>query len=129
MMISSSISVGEALARLKSEKTLEGYSIDFTGVKIKALDAFYLGKAGIDVPDEIIEYDDAEVAHDPEFDDYEWKRVNENPLSEGKEKLTVSIELDKKVKNWIKNNGIEIDDLLEKLVQDFYSSNQLIKGR
>lgn len=70
-----SITVSEALKRLKSGDKLEGITIDFKNVKVKPLDAFKLGKAGIEVPEEVIEYDDADVAYDPEFDDYEWERM------------------------------------------------------
>lgn len=127
-MNSSSISVSEALECLKNGKTLEGVSISFSSeAKIKALDAFRLGKAGIEVPDELIEYNDVDIVHDPEFDDYEWKRIGEDPLSELKETITVNIELDKQLNNWIKNNDIQIDNLLEKLIKDFYTANQLIR--
>ncbi len=120
---SKNLSVTEALKHLEEGKKLEGLAIDFKGEKIKAMEAFRLGKAGIDVPDEAIVYDDADVAYDPEFDDYEWHRTEEDPL---KERLTVHIEIEKEVNTWIRENGIEIDHLLEKLIRDFYSSNQMI---
>lgn len=126
MKNSKHISVAEALKRLKEGKKLKGVAIDFKGAKVKALEAFKLGKAGIDVPDEVIVYDDADVAYDPEFDGYEWQRTDIDPL---KERLTVNIEIEKDVKTWIQKNGIEIDHLLEKLIHDFYSSNRMIKGK
>ena len=126
MKNSKNISVAEALKRLKDGKKLKGVAIDFKGEKVKALEAFKLGQAGIDVPDEVIVYDDADVAYDPDFDDYEWQRTDIDPL---KERLTVNIEIEKDVKTWIQKNGIEIDHLLEKLVHDFYSSNQMIKRK
>ena len=125
-MSSKKISVAEALKRLKDGKKLKGAAIDFKGAKVKALEAYKLGQAGIDVPDEAIVYDDADVAYDPDFDDYEWQRTDIDPL---KERLTVNIEIEKDVKTWIQKNGIEIDHLLEKLIHDFYASNQMIKGR
>lgn len=123
-----SITVSKALKRLKKGKTIAGMVVDFTGEKVKALDAFKLGKAGIEVPDEIIEYDDQDIAYDPEFDDYEWKRTDIDPFQTIKEKLTVHIEIDQDINAWIRKNSIEIDHLLEKLIHDFYSANQLIKG-
>lgn len=126
MKNSKNISVAEALKRLKDGKKLKGVAIDFKGEKVKALEAFKLGRAGIDVPDEVIVYDDADVAYDPDFDDYEWQRTDIDPL---KERLTVNIEIEKDVKTWIQKNGIEIDHLLEKLIHDFYSSNQMIKRK
>lgn len=128
-MNSSSISVIEALELLKRGKTLKGYSITFGKAKIKALDAFQLGKAGIDVPDELIEYDDADVAYDPDFDDYAWKRTDQNPVIGIKDKLTVNIEVDHNVNTWLQKNDIDLDHLLEKLIHDFYSAHQLIRSR
>jgi hypothetical protein len=80
-------------------------TVDFRGVKIKALDAFQFGKAGIEVPDEAIEYDDADIAYDPEFDDHEWKRTDIDPLESLKEKLTVAIEIEKEVRAWIQKTA------------------------
>ena len=127
MNSSKPITVSEALEQVKRGESLEGYTIDFKGEKIKALDAFKLGKAGIEVPDELIEYDDADIAYDPEFDEYEWERTEEDPIESLKEELTVKIELDPTVTTWIKKKDIKLSQLLEKLIQDFYSANQLIK--
>ncbi len=129
MMNSKSISVAEALKRLNTGDKIEGVAIDFKGAKVKALDAFKLGKAGVQVPDEVIVHDDTDVAYDPDFDEYEWKRTDIDPFKSLKERLTVNIEIEKDVEAWIQKNGIELDHLLEKLIHDFYSSNQMIKGK
>ncbi len=128
-MNSKSISVAEALKRLNTGDKIEGVAIDFKGAKVKALDAFKLGKAGVQVPDEVIVHDDTDVAYDPDFDEYEWKRTDIDPFKSLKERLTVNIEIEKDVEAWIQKNGIELDHLLEKLIHDFYSSNQMIKGK
>jgi uncharacterized protein (DUF4415 family) len=123
------ISVLEALARLDKGESIKDSHINFKGAKVKALDAFKLGKEGIDVPDEVIFYNDDDIAYDPEFDDYEWERTDLDPLNDLKEKLTVSIEIKEDVKEWIQKNGIEVNHLMEALLQNFYSANQLIKGK
>ena len=89
-MASKSITVTEALKRIEDGEKIEGITIDFKNTKVKALDAFKLGKSGIEVPDEVIEYDDADIAYDPDFDDYKWERTDIDPISDLKEKLTVS---------------------------------------
>ena len=128
MNSSKPITVSEALERIRRGESIEGQTIDFKGKKIKALDAFMLGKAGVEVPDELIEYDDADIAYDPEFEEYEWERTEEDPIeSLIKEELTVKIELDPTVTTWIKKKDIKLSQLLEKLIQDFYSASQLIK--
>jgi hypothetical protein len=73
------ITVAEALERLKSGENLEGVTIDFKNVN---------------------------VAYDPEFDDYEWERTDIDPLENLKERLTVSIEIDKEQNVWIQKNKI-----------------------
>lgn len=128
-MNSKSITVAEALKLLEKGEKIEDVSVDFKGRKVKALDAFKLGKAGIEVPDEVIEYDDKDIAYDPEFDDYEWKRTDIDPFQRIKEKITVNIEIDKDVNAWIRKNSIELDHLIEKLIHDFYSANQMIKRK
>lgn len=129
-MNSKSITVTEALNLLKAGGEMGELTIEFKkGEKVKALDAFQLGKAGIEVPDEVIEYDDADVAHDPDFDDYEWERTDSDPFKALKERVTVNIEIEKGVKTWIQKNGIEIDLLIEKLIHDFYSASQMMKRK
>jgi len=128
MMNNRSISVSDALDRLKNGKIIEGFKIEFAGAKVKAMDAFRLGKVGVDVPDEVIVYDDADIAYDPEFDDHEWQRTDEDPVSSLREKRTVAIEIAPHIDAWILKEGISLAPLLEKLIQDFYSSHQLIKG-
>ncbi len=128
MNSSKPITVLEALEWLKRGGSLEKQMIDFKGEKIKALDAFKLGKAGFEVPDELIEYDDADITYDPDFDEYEWERTEEDPIESLKEELTVKIALDTTVTAWIKKKDIKLSQLLEKLIQDFYSANQMIKG-
>ena len=80
-MSSKRISVAEALKRLKDGEKMEELTINFKRAKVKALDAFKLRKAGVRVPEEVIVYDDADVANDPEFDNYEWKRTDIDPCS------------------------------------------------
>lgn len=126
---SNHITVSEALSRLEKGEDIEHFSIDFEGESIKALDAFKLGKVGVEVPEELIEYDDADIAYDPEFDDYNWVRTDEDPVASLKEELTVEIEVDKAVSYWVKNKGIKLNDLLGKLLQDFYAANQMIKEK
>lgn len=42
------ISVSEALQMLESGQGLSGFFIDFDGIKVEALDAMRLNKAGVD---------------------------------------------------------------------------------
>ena len=126
-MTNNTISVAEALKRIQQGASLSGCTVDFQDARLKALDAFQLGKAGIDVPEEVIVYDDHDIAYDPEFDDYEWQRTDEDPYSMLSEKLTVQLVVEKEISDWIKEHHIDLDHLLQKLIHDFYSSHKIIE--
>lgn len=122
------IAAKEALALINAGKSIDSYKVMVTE-SMDAMNAFHLRKNGVDVPDDLITYDDADIAYDPEFDDYEWERTDLDPLNDLKEKLTVSIEINEDIKEWIQKNGIEVNHLLEELLQNFYSTYQLINGK
>ena len=126
-MTNNTISVTEALERIQQGASLTGYTVDFQHTQVKALDAFQLGKAGIDVPEDVIIYDDHDIAYDPEFDDYEWQRTDEDPYTALHEKLTVELSVTKEISDWIRENNIAVDHLLQKLIHDFYSSHKMIE--
>ncbi|MBL7783506.1 MAG: hypothetical protein JNM22_19895 [Saprospiraceae bacterium] len=129
-MSSKKMTLAEALTLLRSGEKMDKLTIDFKkGDKVKALDAFKLGKAGIMVPEEVIEYDDSDIAYDPDFDDYEWVRTNTNPNKTIKEKLTIDIELEKNIQIWLQKNNIEINILIEKLIHDFYSAEHIDEAK
>lgn len=121
------ITVAEALARLQRGDTLAGWTIDFRGETIKARDAFTLGKAGVEVPDAVIAYDDADVAPDPEFDDYTWERTQEDPLADLPDRLTVALTLDAEIQAWIRRENIQLTPLLERLLRDFYTAHRMVR--
>jgi hypothetical protein len=131
MSNSNHISVAEALARLRRGDAIAGATIDFRGAQVKARDAFALGKAGIEVPDAVIVYDDADVAADPEFDDYTWERTEEDPLADppDTEKLTVDLSVDAELRAWIQRENIPLQPLLEQLLRDFYATYRMTRDK
>lgn len=74
------ISVSEALQMLESGLSLSGFSIDFDGIKVEALDAMRLNKAGVMVPEEVIWYNDEDIAYDEDFEG-DWQQVEDNGVS------------------------------------------------
>jgi len=126
-MNSKSITTQQAIVLLERGEKIAGFEVDFEGEKIKAIDAFKLGKGGIDVPEEFIEYKDEDVAYDPEVDEYERERVDYDPLSIIKEQIDIKIKIDSDIKAWIQSNDIKIDRLVEELVKNFYATNKLIQ--
>lgn len=129
MSDSNYITVAEALARLQRGDTIAGATIDFRGAQVKALDAFTLGKAGIEVPDAVIVYDDADVAADPEFDDYTWQRTDEDPLADSEGGFTVRLDLDAELRAWIQQENIPLQSLLERLLRDFYAAHRMTQDK
>ena len=123
------ISVAEALARLQRGDSITGATIDFRGAQVKARDAFTLGQAGIEVPDAVIVYDDADVAADPEFDDYDWQRTDADPLADSEGGLTVRLDLDAELRAWIQQENIPLQSLLERLLRDFYAAHRITQEK
>ena len=123
------ISVAEALARLQRGDSITGATIDFRGAQVKARDAFTLGQAGIEVPDAVIVYDDADVAADPEFDDYDWQRTDADPLADSEGGLTVRLDLDAELRAWIQQENIPLQSLLERLLRDFYAAHRITQDK
>lgn len=124
-----SISVKDALRLIKNGKEIKGQDVDFGGSQIKASDAYLLSMAGVKVPENLIVYDDLDVVHDPQFDNYSWERTDYDPFQSLKDKLTVNIEIENEIRIWLQKNDIELGKLMGKLIKDFYSSNQLLKGK
>lgn len=73
-MANHKISVAEALQRVAAGESVRECSVDFEHVKVEALVAFKLGKAGIEVPETVIYYNDDDIVYDEEFEG-DWVRV------------------------------------------------------
>ena len=52
---------------------------------------------------------------------------NEHPYTARHEKLTVELTVTKEISDWIRENNIAVDHLLQKLIHDFYSSHKMIE--
>lgn len=94
----SKLTVAEALQRARTEEPLQGYQVDFTDHKAEALEAMQLAKAGIDVPEESMYYDDEAIAEDEAFEG-EWTPVvDTDGLEEAEAALNVRLQLNPEVK-------------------------------
>jgi len=119
------ISVGEALKKIDKGLSLSEYAIDFEHVKVEALDVMKLAKNGVQVPEEVIYYDDEAIQHDEAFDG-EWQHINYDPVAQVSEATEVKITLKKEVKNWVESQNIQLEQLIENLLDNFYQTQQLI---
>ena len=127
-MTQNKISVAEALKRLESGKSVADYSIYFERVKVEALDVMKLTKAGVNVPEEAIYYDDDDIVYDEEFEG-DWERIDYDPIQELEPQTEVKIFLKKDVRQWIESENIKLDKLIEILVDGFYRSQKVVKEK
>lgn len=118
------ISVSEALRKLESGESVNGYSIDFDRIKVEALDVMKLSKGGIVVPETAIYYDDDAIVYDEDFEG-DWVRVD----TKIKPKTEVRITLEEDLKRWIEKNNIRLDQLLEKLLEGFYQAQKMASDK
>ncbi|MBK8920305.1 MAG: hypothetical protein IPM81_02180 [Saprospirales bacterium] len=114
------ISVSEALRKLEAGESVSGYSIDFDRIKIEALDVMKLSKGGIVVPESAIYYDDDDIAYDEDFEG-DWVRVD----TATKSKTEVRITLQDDIKQWVEENNVQLDQLIEKLLDGFYRAQKM----
>ena len=105
---------------LEAGESLSGYSIDFDRIKIEALDVMKLSKGGIAVPESAIYYDDADIAYDEDFEG-DWARVDTAINS----KTEVRITLQDDIKQWVEENNVPLDRLIEKLLDGFYRAQKM----
>jgi hypothetical protein len=79
----------------------------------------------------VIVYDDADVAADPEFDDYTWERTEEDPLADlpDQEQLTVDLTVDAELRAWLQCEDIPLQPLLERLLRDFYANYRMRRDK
>lgn len=128
MMTNNSISVSEALSKIESGKSLEGYSINFERIKVEALDVMKLSKAGISVPEDSIYYDDEDIEFDEEFEG-NWKRIDYDPIEEAKLQTEVKIKVKQDTRQWIESKNIQLDKLIENLLEGFYQTQKRISEK
>lgn len=84
------LTVAEALQKVRAKESLQGYQVGFTDHKVEALEAMQLAKAGIDVPEESIYYDDEAIAEDEAFEG-EWTPVDTDSLSEAEAEAALNV--------------------------------------
>ncbi len=110
------ISVKEAIELIKNNKFSTDIEIDFTNVKIDAFDTVLLGKNGIDVPEELIKYDDTKIDYS------DIAAITDEDITSGKIKWTVNAEipLEKEITDWIEKENINLNEFTAKLIRNFY---------
>lgn len=127
-MTSNKISVAEALEKVESGKSLEGFSIDFDHIKVEALDVMKLSKGGVQVPEEAIYYEDDDIVFDEDFEG-EWERVDYDPIQEISIEREIKITLRNDIQKWVEKKNIHLEKLVENLIEGFYQSQKIVKEK
>lgn len=123
-MNSSKISVNQALTMIAKGEVIDPSAV-VVEHEIDAMDAFHLRKNGIEVPDELITYDDKDLAYDEDFDDYHWIKLD-SPVDETEWNVSIELTIDDKIKEWIAKNNIDLSKLLSSLLHNYYQTDQSI---
>lgn len=110
------INQAAAIQLLKNNKNLSNYKVQFDSTPIEALDVILLGKNGITVPKELIYYDDDAIDYSDD------PALTEEDLVSGKIKwlVTAELSLDNEVKDWVKQEQVNLNALLSNLLANFY---------
>lgn len=108
----------EAIKLLEAGEDISVYKVLFNEEKVEALKAIILGKNKIEVPSDLIFYDDDTIdfSDDPDItsEDFETGKLVWN--------IKTSLPIDKEMKDWIINEKIDVDKLLTKLMRNFYDT-------
>ncbi len=119
------ISVSEALKKIELGEQISDYLIDFERIKIESLDVMKLSKAGVSVPEEAIYYDEESIEHDEEFEG-NWVQIDADPLMKKEGETEIKIQLKSEIKKWIESKNIQLDELVENLLDNFYKTQKIV---
>ncbi len=126
MATKTKISVSDALKKVELGQSISEYTIDFDRIRIESLDVMKLVKAGIEVPEHAIFYDDEEILDD-EADVGNWQEIEYDPIAQLDSATEVKISLSNDIRDWIESEKINLDKLLEHLLDGFYKSQKSLK--
>ncbi len=112
------ITAKEAINLMQENKFNSDFKIEFGDNKINAFDAVLLGKNGIDVPEDLIEYDDNKIDYS------DIPPITDEDIESGRIKwiYRAEVPIRKEVEDWIKKEKIDINILLANLVENFYKT-------
>ncbi len=92
------------LNKIENGESIQNAEVDFNMETISWKDAMVLGKNGIVVPQELIDYDDDNIDYS------DIPPITEEDIETGKIKWTITAELalEKEIADWIKKENINI---------------------
>jgi len=108
----------DAIKLIEAGEDISTCQVVFNQGKIEALQAILLRRNKIDVPSELIFYDDyaTDFTEDPDITDKDFES------GELIWNIKTSLPIDKDIKDWITTEKIDVDKLLSKLMRNFYDT-------
>ena len=123
------ISALEAIQLLKDGRLTGDYSISFQSQdEIEVPIALKFRKIGIEVPDNVIKYPD-ELGTEVDDEDFsgDWIPI-ESDLTDHLNQLTIKLNVDSDVKEWLESSNFDIDSLISELLTGFFKTTQAIRS-
>jgi len=114
----------KALELLNKNSSVKQYEIKFDEA-IHIDNVMLFNKNGINVPEHLINYDDDSI------DCSDIPEITIDDIKSGKliKVLTAQIKVDSETENWINNSNINYNELLSKLLNNFYQSIKSLPGK
>lgn len=131
--------VSHVLSLIREDKHVDNFEVNVKE-PLDAMDAFHLRKNGFHVPDELITYNDEDIAYDPDFDDGEWSKPLQemtpdeleatfaDPEPDDPDAVTLSLKLESAEEHeWLAENAGRIAKILQPIASALYAAEQEMK--
>ena len=111
----------EALRRLQNKTSVKQEDIDFSN-SVGMDEVLEFNKYGIEVPEHLIEYDDASI------DTSDIPEITQKDIETGRLKrvLNARVRVDNEIVEWLNATGTDYNELLEQLLDNFYQSLKIL---
>ncbi|NER02664.1 MAG: hypothetical protein F6K17_08505 [Okeania sp. SIO3C4] len=118
------INQNEAIRLLEAGEDISPFSVEFNDEKIDAIKVILLGKNGVEVPKELIHYDDDNIdfSDDPDITDEDFETGRLKWLN------AEEIPLEQEIKDWLAAEQIDTQELAAKLIRDFYYTSKMLRN-
>ena len=113
----------KAIELIKSGSFHREYQVVFDGQSVYGRDAILLGLEGITVPEELIKYDDDAL----DYSDIPSLRADDFEKEKIKWIINAEILLDNEITQWLKQQKIDVNELITQLLKNFYQTVKTIK--
>lgn len=113
----------DLIEMIKQNKAHNKTEIDFKNEKIGFKDVALLNRNGFRVPENLIEYNDAEInfSDDPDITDEDIKSGKIQWIN------TTEFPIDEEIRIWLLKENIKLNELIPQLIKNFYQTVKSIQ--